>query len=50
MDARTSQNNWLNINRIQQAFVRVRCDGIFNRGKSPYDWFRIRNANGVGTY
>ena len=50
MDARTSQDNWLIINRIQQAFVRVRCDGIFNRGKSPYDWFRIRNANGVGTY
>jgi len=36
--------------RIQQAFFRVRCDVILNRGKTAYDWFRIRNANGVGTY
>lgn len=49
-DARTNRDNWQVIMRIQQAFVRVRCDAILNRGKVPYDWFRIRNANGVGTY
>jgi uncharacterized protein involved in type VI secretion and phage assembly len=51
IDARSNQDNWQVIMRIQQALVRVRCDAFFNpRGKLPYDWFRIRNANGVGTY
>jgi len=50
MDARSSRDNWLVVTRIQQAFVRVRCDVIWNRNKTAYDWFRIRNANGVGTY
>ncbi len=50
VDARNSRDNWQVIARIQQAFFRVRCDVLFNRGKTPYDWFRIRNANGVGTY
>src|ERR1022692_2681733 len=49
-DARSNRDNWQVVMRIQQAFVRVRCDAILNRGKMPYDWFRIRNANGVGTY
>jgi hypothetical protein len=49
-DARSNRDNWLVVTRIQQVFVRVRCDAILNRGKMPYDWFRIRNANGVGTY
>lgn len=49
-DAHASQDNWQVIMRIQQVFLRVRCDAILNRGKTPYDWFRIRNANGVGTY
>ena len=49
-DARNNRDNWLVIQRIQQAFIRVRCDAIWNRTKMPYDWFRIRNANGVGTY
>jgi len=49
-DARSNRDNWQVITRIQQAFFRVRCDAIWNRGKMPYDWFRIRNANGVGTY
>jgi hypothetical protein len=49
-DARSNQDNYMVIMRIQQAFFRVRCDAIFNRGKTAYDWFRIRNANGVGTY
>jgi len=49
-DARSNRDNWQVIMRIQQAFLRVRCDAILNRGKTPYDWFRIRNANGVGTY
>ena len=49
-DARGNQDNYMVITRIQQAFFRVRCDAIFNRNKMAYDWFRIRNANGVGTY
>ncbi|MGB8011449.1 MAG: hypothetical protein WCF68_07535 [Terriglobales bacterium] len=49
-DARSSRDNWQVVTRIQQVFVRVRCDAILNRGKAPYDWFRIRNANGIGTY
>jgi len=49
-DARSNRDNWQVVQRIQQAFLRVRCDAILNRGKAPYDWFRIRNANGVGTY
>ncbi|MGA3088914.1 MAG: hypothetical protein ABSD75_09895 [Terriglobales bacterium] len=49
-DARSNRDNWQVVSRIQGAFGRVRCDAILNRGKAPYDWFRIRNANGVGTY
>jgi hypothetical protein len=49
-DARSNRDNWQVVTRIQQTFLRVRCDAIWNRGKAPYDWFRIRNANGVGTY
>jgi hypothetical protein len=49
-DARSNQDNYMVITRIQQAFFRVRCDAIWNRNKMAYDWFRIRNANGVGTY
>jgi len=49
-DARSNRDNWQVVQRIQQAFLRVRCDAILNRGKAPYDWFRIRNANGSGTY
>lgn len=50
IDARNNRDNWQTIMRIQQAFMRVRCDTFWNRSKTPYDWFRIRNANGVGTY
>jgi len=50
IDARTNQDNYLIITRIQQTFFRVRCDVILGRGKMAYDWFRIRNANGIGTY
>jgi hypothetical protein len=50
IDARSNRDNWLVIGRIQQAFLRVRCDVVWNRGKTAYDWFRIRNANGVGSY
>jgi hypothetical protein len=49
-DARNTQENWQTIARIQQAFVRIRCDVLMNRGKVPYDWFRIRNASGIGSY
>jgi hypothetical protein len=50
IDARDGRDNWQVVVRIQQAFLRVRCDVILNRDKTAYDWFRIRNANGVGTY
>ena len=48
-DARSNRDNWQFIARIQQAFARVRCDAICNRNRMPYYWFRIRNANGMGT-
>jgi len=50
VDVRNNRDNWQVIMRIQQTFLRVRCDAVWNRSKMPYDWFRIRNANGVGTY
>jgi len=49
-EARNNRDNWQVIMRIQQVFLQVRCDVILNRNKTAYDWFRIRNANGVGTY
>jgi hypothetical protein len=50
VDARSNRDNMQTIMRIQQTFARVRIDAILNRGKTPYDWFKIRSANGVGTY
>jgi len=50
VDARSNRDNWQVIMRIQQTFARVRVDAIMNRGKTAYDWFKIRCANGVGTY
>jgi hypothetical protein len=50
VDARSNRDNMQVIMRIQQTFARVRIDAILNRGKTPYDWFKIRCANGVGTY
>ena len=50
VDARSNRDNMQVIMRIQQTFARVRIDAILNRGKTPYDWFKIRCSNGVGTY
>jgi hypothetical protein len=50
VDARSNRDNMQVIMRIQQTFARVRIDAILNRGKTPYDWFKIRCTNGVGTY
>jgi hypothetical protein len=38
------------IMRIQQTFAKVRVDMFMARAKSAYDWFKIRNTNGVGAY
>ena len=50
VDARSNRDNMQTIMRIQQTFARVRIDAILNRGKTPYDWFKIRCSNGIGTY
>ena len=53
VDARSSQENYQVISRIQQALMKVRVDVICRPNKTraaAYDWFRIRTANGVGTY
>ena len=53
VENRTSQENNLVISRIQQTLMRVRVDVICRPNKikpAAYDWFRIRTANGVGTY
>jgi hypothetical protein len=54
VDARSNRDNWQVIMRIQQTFVKVRTDMFMAhatiQAKSAYDWFKIRNANGVGSY
>ena len=50
IDARTNRDNWQVISRIQQTLVRVRNEVQMSRAKTAYEWFKIRNANGVGSY
>jgi hypothetical protein len=54
VDARSNRDNWQVIMRIQQTFVKVRTDMFMThamiQAKSAFDWFKIRNANGVGSY
>jgi hypothetical protein len=50
VDARSNRDNWQVIMRIQQTFAKVRNDMFMSHTKSAYDWFKIRNANGVGAY
>jgi len=53
VDARSSQENFQVISRIQQTLAKVRFDVIChpNRTKAAaYDWFKIPTANGVNTY
>jgi hypothetical protein len=53
VEMRSSQENFLVIGRIQQALMKVRVDVICRpnkTGAAAYDWFKIRTANGIGTY
>ncbi|MGA9640382.1 MAG: hypothetical protein WBQ72_03215 [Terriglobales bacterium] len=53
VDARSSQENFQVISRIQQALMKVRVDVICRPNKTKpaaYDWFKIRNANGTGAF
>jgi hypothetical protein len=53
VETRSSQENFQVIARIQQALMKVRVDVICRPNKTKaatYDWFKIRTANGVGTY
>jgi hypothetical protein len=53
VESRSAQENFQVISRIQQALMKVRFDVICRPSKTKaaaYDWFKIRTANGVGTY
>jgi hypothetical protein len=50
VDARNNRDNFQIITRIQQIFAKVRVDMFMAHTKSAYDWFKIRNTNGVGVY
>jgi hypothetical protein len=50
VDARSNRDNWQVIMRIQQSFTKVRAEMFMAHTKSAYDWFKIRNGNGVGAY
>ena len=53
VESRSSQENFQVIGRIQQALMRVRLDVICRPNKTKpaaYDWFKIRTANGVGSF
>lgn len=53
VETRSSQDNFQVIARIQQALMKVRLDVICRPNKTQpaaYDWFKIRTANGVGSY
>jgi hypothetical protein len=53
VDAHSSQDNFQVISRVQQALMKVRGDLFCRPNKTratAYDWFKILNANGVGSY
>ena len=53
VESRSQQENFQVISRIQQTLIRVRVDVICRPNKTKaaaYDWFKIRTANGVGSY
>jgi hypothetical protein len=53
VDARSSQENFQIVSRIQQALIKVRADVIcrpYKTKSAAYDWFKILNANGVGAF
>jgi hypothetical protein len=47
-DFRRSRDNGFTIARIQQTFIKVRSD--LQKDNLRYAWFKIRNANGVGSF
>jgi cell pole-organizing protein PopZ len=53
VENRSAQENNEVISRVQQTLMRVRIDVICRPNKikpAAYDWFKIRAANGIGTY
>jgi hypothetical protein len=51
--ARSAQENFQIIYRVQQSLMKVRLDVICRPNKTTpaaYDWFKIRTANGIGSY
>ena len=48
LDAARIQQDGQSIGRIQQALIKIR-NGL-GRNQLRYDWFKVRNANGVGTF
>jgi hypothetical protein len=52
-DGRSTQENFEVISRIQQVLAKVRFDVIrhpYQTQPTAYDWFKIRTAEGRGTY
>jgi hypothetical protein len=49
MDQRSMMGNGMRIGRIQQTFMKVRT-GISVRSHLQYDWFKVPNANGIGSF
>jgi hypothetical protein len=49
MDQRSMMENGMRIGRIQQTFTKVRT-GISVRCHLQYDWFKVPNGNGIGSF
>lgn len=49
MDQRSMMENGMRIGRIQQTFTKVRT-GISMRCHLQYDWFKVPNGNGIGSF
>jgi hypothetical protein len=47
-DFRSYRRNGFLIGRVQQSFIKIRND--LQSGGLRYDWFKIRNANGNGSF
>jgi hypothetical protein len=48
LDAQRVQQDGQLVGRIQQAFLRIRAG--LQRNQLQYPWFKVRNANGVGSF
>src|SRR5579871_3558231 len=49
LNQRSMMENGMRIGRIQQTFMKVRT-GISMRCHLQYDWFKIPNGNGIGSF